>query len=50
MMPLSITGMGAAVVLGIAAVAPCRAQTFDPDGSVKNLGQPACRSQVDQPG
>ncbi len=20
------------------------------DGSVKNLGQPACRSQVDQPG
>ena len=30
-MPLSINGMGAAVVLGIAALAPCRAQTFDPD-------------------
>ena len=29
-MPLSITGMGLAAVLGIAAVASCRAQTFDP--------------------
>ncbi len=33
MTPLSITGMGLAAVLGIAALAPCRAQapqTFDP--------------------
>ncbi len=30
MMPLTITGMGAAAVLGIAILAPCRAQTFDP--------------------
>lgn len=29
-MPLSITGMGVAAVLGISAVASCRAQTFDP--------------------
>ena len=30
MTPLSITGLGLAAVLGIAAFAPCRAQTFDP--------------------
>ncbi len=37
MMPLSIAGMGFAAVLGIAALAPCRAQTpqtFDSDLSI----------------
>ena len=30
MTPVSITGMGLAAALGIVALAPCRAQTFDP--------------------